>query len=188
LFHQEITVTELNTPQGQDSTKNDAQHTQESAQPRSGSTDTQEATKTYHCHTQPYHATQSRWGKIVGNIDWSQVILDILLIIIGIRLACIYSGQLQQMIQSNRLIEQTMRLDKRAWIGIAPNISVKNLAIKKNSLIGIPSIFVSNFGKTPAFSILPDASFETDTNKVDERSERSCDLIWPSLESSQPSR
>jgi hypothetical protein len=89
-------------------TKSSTQETENSTQQP---TDTRKGT----CN--PYHAKpQSGWRRIADNIDWSQVILDLLLIVIGIRLAYIYSGQLDQMIESNRISRESLESVQRAFV------------------------------------------------------------------------
>ena len=50
-------------------------------------------------------------------INW-QLLVEIAVFAVAVRVACIYSGQLDQMIKSNGLTEQTMRLDQRAWVAV----------------------------------------------------------------------
>jgi len=51
------------------------------------------------CDGQEYTHLNSEKPKWWHRIDWSQVVLDTLPLIVGIRLVCIYTGQLNQMIQ-----------------------------------------------------------------------------------------
>src|SRR5579859_1248950 len=118
------------TPQGQDSAKNHAQETKQSDQQRRGATSAEQTAETDKCYAHSYHATpRSRWQKTVDNIDWSQVVLDLLLIIIGVKLACIYSGQLSQMIESNRIAVTAMQQSQRPWIGPDVRMPIQTMPI-----------------------------------------------------------
>lgn len=101
------------TPQGDDSPRNNRSKTDNSKPSGSGATMSQEntqTTKSYHdaCQDMP----MPKWWH---RIDWSQVVLDCLLLIVGIKLACIYSGQLDQMIEQTKI----SRRGSRPFVGIA---------------------------------------------------------------------
>jgi len=143
-------MSDSNTPQGQDSTENDAQNTKKSEPQRSGSIGTQAATQPDHYYAHPQRAAQSRWQKIVDNIDWSQVFLDLLLILIGVKLACIYSSQLKAMLKSNEINREALESVQRAFIFLAP---VEGTAYKNSAGTKIKSFSFrfpwENSGVTP---------------------------------------
>jgi hypothetical protein len=62
---------------------------------------------------QTNESSHPRWWQ---RIDWSQVVLDLLLLIVGIKLAYIYSGQLDQMIESNRISREAVESVQRPFI------------------------------------------------------------------------
>lgn len=67
-----------------------------------------------HCDKNSHHSLpKPKWWH---RIDWSQVVLDGVLIIIGIKLAGIYSGQLNQMIESNGINRQALVAVQRAFL------------------------------------------------------------------------
>ena len=49
-------------------------------------------------------------------IDWSQAVLDLLLLIVGIKLAFIYSGQLTAMRDSNEINRESLTSVQRAFV------------------------------------------------------------------------
>lgn len=135
-----------NAPHCQDSTKGDAQRTENSTQTGTGTALPQEKRKINDCHEYAcHHATRAKWWH---RIDWSQVILDALLLIVGVKLACIYTGQLNQMIRSNTLLDKSIRLDERAWLSVEVTSSPA-LAGRPLRDIGI----FANTGKTYALNV-----------------------------------
>jgi hypothetical protein len=90
-------MTNSDTPQGQDNTANETRNSDQGC---------------YHA----YHKTKpAKWWH---RIDWSQVVLDGLLLLVGIKLAVIYTGQLSQMIESNRISRESLESVQRAFVGV----------------------------------------------------------------------
>lgn len=106
---------ELNssTPQGQDSTNHRAQRSEDSSQSTNRPV-AQKSNKPHQCLAHSYaNPPRPKWWQ---RIDWSQVVLDTLLLIVGIRLACIYSGQLKAMLDSNKISRESLTSVQRAFI------------------------------------------------------------------------
>src|SRR5258708_4292902 len=138
-------------PQNQNSTNCDAQHSQDSSQPRTGTTVAQESEKLDQSPRQACHERPNlKWWH---RIDWSQVVLDLLLLIVGIKLAFIYYGQLTQMIESNRISRSAMVISQRAFVSFTDNIAPtggKDTKTRKKAWAVIPH--VQNSGNTAALN------------------------------------
>jgi hypothetical protein len=88
-----------------------------------------------------------------------------------------------------------LQLDQRGWVGIASQfVVVRDLTITDKGLSGKPTIPIKNFGKTPAFSVVPAAEFQLENKSLDAFSAHSCDLVdefigihHPGVFSSSPS-
>jgi hypothetical protein len=96
-----------------------------------------------------YHETEAKWWH---RIDWSQVVLDSLLLIVGIWLACIYSGQLKAMLDSNEINRESLTSVQRAFI-VAHDIQPsRNVVRDPTGDRGIWSLNIpmENTGTTPA--------------------------------------
>ena len=103
-----------------------------------------------YCKSQP-----TKWWH---RIDWSQVFLDGLLLIVGIRLAYIYSGQLNQMIESNRISRQNFDMRERPWVGIDSVELVKQEVLgskeERPKLVWTFFANIKNYGSTPAKDVV----------------------------------
>jgi hypothetical protein len=100
------------------------------------------------------NANRPQWWQRLST--W-QFIGEIALLLVGIKVACIYSKQLDQMIEQNSLsrisgesVRQTFRIDQRAWIvasdsGTAPKLTARRA-------VAIP-LTITNTGKTPALKV-----------------------------------
>jgi hypothetical protein len=133
-----------NTPKGQDTTNNDAQRSENSSQAGTRSTSAQANTKSDHRNEHPYyHQPNPRWWH---RIDWSQVILDLLLLIVGIKLACIYTGQLNQMVEQNRSNREFFQKDQRPYIWVSAVVGI--VPQQKKQLLA--RVYLANYGKSPA--------------------------------------
>lgn len=144
-----------NIPQGDDNTRSDTSNTENGQPSGSGAVVTQENTKTtksYHhpCQNRP---TPKWWHRI----DWSQVVLDALLLLVGIKLAYIYKGQLTQMIEQTKIA----RRGSRPFVGISGiGISYASQDAKgtlhprpiatPDSIAMAIDVTVKNFGPLPA--------------------------------------
>lgn len=107
-------MSDLNTPQSHDSASDNAQHPENVGQDGTGTITPRADTKSDRCDEYSYHHTQRpKWWH---RIDWSQVILDTLLLIVGIKLACIYSGQLKAMLDSNEISRESLTSVQRAFV------------------------------------------------------------------------
>lgn len=139
-----------NTPQSDNSTKYKAQHTENGGKTRSRATVTKNQSESDHCDKNPNHRLpQSKWWH---RVDWSQVFLDGVLIIIGIRLACIYSGQLSQMVESNKTSRDAFTASSRAWIS-PMSAGFKETPKPRNPLqFGVQ---YGNPGHSPALDVRP---------------------------------
>jgi len=105
------------TPQRQDNTAHKADHAKNSGKAAARAAVTQDKEHSYHGEHHPYcKGEPAKWWH---RIDWSQVVLDTLLLAVGIVLACIYSGQLSQMIQANKLGRQSLEDVQRAFVNYA---------------------------------------------------------------------
>ncbi len=89
-------------------------------------------------------------------INW-QLLVEIAVFAVAVRVACIYSGQLDQMIKSNGLTEQTMRLDQRAWVAVTAVNSKQPPQIKQRFTYSVHFI---DTGKTPASNVVIHAGDE----------------------------
>jgi hypothetical protein len=149
-----------NTPHGDDSARNNTSNTEQSQPAGSGAIGAQEQKKSTHRHTQSCHTqTPAKWWH---RIDWSQVVLDLLLLLVGIRLAFIYSGQLDAMIRANCINNktaaaaksasdtavQTMHIDTRGWI----NVSTGTAAMVDGAPLVLP-MTIDNEGKTAVLNL-----------------------------------
>ena len=137
-------------PQCQDSTSNNAEHPQKGGP--SGVTP-QGDTKPDNCDSQSYHhAPKAKWWH---RIDWSQVILDTLLLVVGIKLAYIYSSQLGQMVEQNRISRTATAVSQRAYLIFPPDRMLAQpgiLPTGKKTFVFVP--IIDNGGNTPAFNVL----------------------------------
>jgi hypothetical protein len=109
-------MNELNTPQDQDKTP---KHTDES---ENGSTlgnvtlpiAESPTSPSEQCHPYTYQHSPKPWWK---RIDW-KLIVELFVLGVGIKVACIYSGQLNQMIESNKITCETFETAARPYIVI----------------------------------------------------------------------
>jgi hypothetical protein len=105
-----------NAPRGHKSPQAKKGSAKNSNPPTGVPPDSQEQAQPNHSGDTPKnHQAHPRWSQ---RIDWSQAVLNLLLLIVGVRLACIYSGQLNAMLEANRLAGESAHNSQRAWIGI----------------------------------------------------------------------
>jgi hypothetical protein len=97
-------------------------------------------------HCSDHHPKPTPWWKRLP----LQLLVELAVFIVGVRVACIYSGQLKQMIESNKLTEQTMRLDERAWVAVTA-VSGTRPEIRKKITYSVHFI---DTGKTPASNVI----------------------------------
>jgi hypothetical protein len=81
--------------------------------------------------------------------------------LVAIKVACIYSGQLDQMIESNRLTRESLQTSQRPWVGVETVRLVAPIGfIKAGSgkdityfVSGSLEIKIKNYGSSPALSV-----------------------------------
>jgi hypothetical protein len=128
-------MTDSKTPQGQNSTTQKNKAPKQSAPAGTGTLIAQQAQgsdyrKEYACR----HHESAKWWHRIG---WSQVVLDLLLLRVGIKLAFIYSGQLTQMIESNRISRESLESVQRAFI------TYHSIQTSRNSFAGKLAIHIA---------------------------------------------
>jgi hypothetical protein len=159
-------MSDADTPQGDDNTNNKERETQQANTEIKGAANLQKNTHPYNCAQEPQkHPPSSKW---FHRIDWSQVVLDGLLLIIGIRLACIYSGQLEQMIESNKISRESLESVQRAFV-VFSNFSPQRIRDRTGTYMWeVPPQF-ENSGNTPAIRAVSIPSAATsDTGGIPE--------------------
>jgi hypothetical protein len=136
-------------PKGQDSTEH------KSRKPENSSTKIDAPitqTNNHSSYSQHHPCCKSEPAKWWHRIDWSQVVLDALLLIVGIGLACIYTGQLNQMVESNAINRENMESVQRALVFFNGNLGmVKRGEGKKTNMFTLVTPW-ENTGVTPAMS------------------------------------
>jgi hypothetical protein len=111
-------------PQGSHGTEHGGQRPGNGGDSRTGAVLLNQQQETSNHHSGSHQqAPRANWWQ---RIDWSQVVLDSLLLIVGIWLAHIYSGQLDQMIETNRKTERGLQISQRqleqserAWLKVS---------------------------------------------------------------------
>jgi hypothetical protein len=138
---------ESDTPQGQDNT------TERGNEPKDGGTlgivlFAQKNPATPSEQYCSYHSPKPPWWKRLSS--W-QLFIEILVFIVAIRVACIYSGQLKQMIEANRLSHDNFIVDERAWVGV--DIQLSNTKNADGTIRFVANGVLKNTGKTPALKM-----------------------------------
>ena len=136
-------------PQGQDQSTNKTDKSQNNGPVNRPVSIAQNASPQEEHNHSHYHSGPAHWWQ---RIDWSQVVLDVLLLVVGIKLAFIYSGQLNQMIESNRLTRLSLNATQRAFVSFDHFNSVVRTYRKngKDETVLTFSATLPNGGNTPA--------------------------------------
>lgn len=151
-------MSDSGTPKSKGSTDQNTQQSGNSGKGVKGLTSTQgdagsDKRRDYACQNE----IKAKWWH---RIDWSQVVLDTLLLVVGIKLACIYSGQLSAMLDSNEINRESLTSVQRAFIvahDIQPSRNVVRDPIGDRGIWSL-NIPMENTGTTPA-SITAQAFF-----------------------------
>jgi hypothetical protein len=148
-----------------------------------------------------HSANQSPWWK---RVDW-HLLIQILLFIVGIRVEYIYSGQLTQMTESNKLTRQANQIShdaiyaqQRPWVGFDEangGLNLDSIMVDKNfRAIVTYAPVLKNFGNYPAQRVNVTADLvlvgqHDNGPSLEERQDASCspkniapglgDLIFP---------
>jgi hypothetical protein len=137
-------------PQGQDQSTNKTDKSQNDDPGNQPASITQNASSQEKHNYTNYHSRPAHWWH---RIDWSQVVLDVLLLIIGVKLALIYSGQLNQMIESNKINQSAVVTGQRAFVFVPETKinSAKDAKTGKKAWLFTPRM--ENGGNTPALNV-----------------------------------
>ena len=73
---------------------------------------------------------------------------EVIIIIVTLRIACIYSGQLDQMIQSNRISRESLQSVQRAFVAVSPVPEIQTANTGTDQLI-LFNFWMGNSGVTP---------------------------------------
>jgi hypothetical protein len=166
---------ESNAPQSQDNTTDHGNKSNNSGALGNGSLSKTERPPTPPKHSHTYYGQKPPWWE---RLNWQiiQLIVELLVFAVGVRVAWIYSDQLDAMIKSNCINKQSadaatsaartasdalaeskrsIHLDQRAWLQIDPQPPQDDLERFGSSWRTgkIISIGIRNTGKTPALHI-----------------------------------
>jgi hypothetical protein len=99
------------------------------------------------------------------NLEVLKFVGEMIILVVTICIACIYSGQLHQMIESNKINHSAVFGSQRPWVGFAKNaFNINAVSIFPDSAKGHEgqvvvstgvSIELENFGNSPALHVSP---------------------------------
>jgi hypothetical protein len=139
---------ELNTPQGQDNTaerSNNRQNSSPAIANVSTVTPTDPSSPCKHTEAAKCENSPPWWKKL----DVYRFLAELAILAITVRIACIYSDQLSQMIESNRINRDALQSVQRAFISFSPRMNI-GTTIKNNRIVAFhPQVPISNSGATP---------------------------------------
>lgn len=141
---------ESNTPQGQDNTTEHGDERENSSTLSDGTLSKTKSptTPSKGCH--PYHYQQSSqpWWK---RLNW-MLIVEVMVFIVAIKVARIYSDQLKQMIEANKITRSGLESGQRAFVAFR-EVESRRTSIRSKSQTTVEWVFrakVENAGATPA--------------------------------------
>jgi hypothetical protein len=88
---------------------------------------------------------QPSWWK---RLDTWKFVGEIIIVIVTIRIACIYSGQLDQMIENNRISRESLQSVQRAFISVNPIPEIQTANTGSSQII-LFNLWMENSGVTP---------------------------------------
>ena len=146
-----ITLKKSDTPQGQDSTPKEAEKSKNSLPISEGIPSGTEIPPTVNKDKETKAQKESvMWSRLKKQITIA-LIVEILIFAVTIKIACIYSGQLNQMIRANNLTQQALNRD-RPWVGVNGDVGFSKLNPKNEVFQFVVSYRVKNFGASPALN------------------------------------
>jgi hypothetical protein len=148
---------ESNTSQGQDNTAKDAdQSKNEGTGSKSVTTGSKSAPTTNETDDPDNSNNPSKTLAWLKKHVTATLVVELLVLLVGIKVACIYSHQLDQMIRQNQIATKSQWLDQRAWV---TPIATQSVDFNKFNQPITFSIRLENTGRSPAEKIGGHASF-----------------------------
>jgi len=168
---------ESDTPQGQDSTPKDAgQSKNEGAGSKSVTTGSKSAPTTNETDNPDNSNNPSRTLAWLKKHVTATLVVELLVLLVGIKVACIYSGQLDQMIQQNNIAHDAMVRSQRAWVGPSQPIKIDSLVLGPPEVKLQYRVFLKNFGPTVALNVLPGVAAAPGHDRLDQTMKVQCQL------------
>ncbi len=138
---------ESNTPQGQDSTAKDTKKGKNSGTIGQRAPTSTEAPPTEDEADEAKNHRNSAIGWIKKQVSLT-LLIESLGFIVLVRVACIYSGQLEQMIENNHISRESLQSVQRAFVAVSPVPEIQTANTGSDQLM-LFNFWMENAGATP---------------------------------------